>query len=172
MTQSVNTPPRFASKLLSWLLKDDWETPAGDFEEFYNQMVESEGGKIADRWYRRQVFLLIPERLFEKLLWSMVMFFSHLKVAIRTLRRHKWYAAINIGGLSVGLAACILIVLFVQDELSFDRFHTDSDRIVRILEARTIPDGGEQHFAYSFAPLGAVMKDELPGVEESVVGLT
>lgn len=172
MTQSVYTPPRFASKLLSWLLKDDWETPAGDFEEFYNQIVESEGGKIADRWYRRQVFLLLPERLFEKLLWSIVMFFSHLKVAIRTLRRHKWYAAINIGGLSVGLAACILIVLFVQDELSFDRFHADSDRIVRILEARSTPDGGEQHFAYSFAPLGAVMKDELPGVEESVVGLT
>lgn len=57
---------------------------------------------------------------------------NYLKVAIRNLFRHKGYALINILGLAVGLAASLLIVCYVADELSFDRFHAKGDRICRL----------------------------------------
>ena len=57
---------------------------------------------------------------------------NYLKVALRNLRRHKGYAFINILGLAVGLACCIMILLWVRHEMSYDRFHDNADRIVRV----------------------------------------
>ncbi|HZH00449.1 MAG TPA: ABC transporter permease, partial [Flavisolibacter sp.] len=56
---------------------------------------------------------------------------NYLKVALRYLAKHKGYTAINVFGLSVGVACCILIALFVKSEWSFNRFHAKSDRIYR-----------------------------------------
>jgi putative ABC transport system permease protein len=58
---------------------------------------------------------------------------NYLKIALRTLNRHRAYAFINLAGLAVGLAACLLIFLFVRDELSYDRFHDKADRIYRVV---------------------------------------
>lgn len=58
---------------------------------------------------------------------------NYFKVALRTLRRHPGYTAINVTGLAVGMACCLLILLFVRDELSYDRFHANADRIYRIV---------------------------------------
>ena len=57
---------------------------------------------------------------------------NYFKIGARNLRRHKGYTFINITGLAVGMACCLLIVLFVQDELSYDRFHEKADRIYRV----------------------------------------
>ncbi len=61
------------------------------------------------------------------------MFANYFKVAVRNLRRHPAYAFINVTGLAVGMTCCLLIVLFVRDELSYDRFHENADRIYRIV---------------------------------------
>jgi len=58
---------------------------------------------------------------------------NHLKVAIRNLFRQKFYSLINIFGLAIGLAICLLIITFVKDEWSFDQHHTKADRIYRTL---------------------------------------
>ena len=58
---------------------------------------------------------------------------NYLKVALRDLRRHKGYTILNVGGLTVALTAVLLIFLYVADELSFDQFHRDADRIYRIV---------------------------------------
>ena len=60
------------------------------------------------------------------------MFRNYLKVAVRSLLRHKAYAFINVLGLAVGIAASVLIFLYVKDETSYDRFHAKADRIYRI----------------------------------------
>ncbi|MEQ9377470.1 MAG: ABC transporter permease [Imperialibacter sp.] len=57
---------------------------------------------------------------------------NYFKVAIRNLLRHKAYSLINILGLSIGLTCCLLLFIYVQDELSYDKFHTKSDRIYRL----------------------------------------
>jgi putative ABC transport system permease protein len=60
------------------------------------------------------------------------MFRNYIKTAIRNLLRNKTYAAINISGLAVGIAACLLIGIYILHELSFDKFHAKADRIVRV----------------------------------------
>ena len=57
---------------------------------------------------------------------------NYLKIIIRNLRRHKTFGFINVAGLAVGMAACLLIFLYVADEVSFDRYHTNADRIFRL----------------------------------------
>ncbi len=60
------------------------------------------------------------------------MFKNYLKIAVRNLRKHKGYTFINIFGLAVGMTCCLLIMLYVQHELSYDRFHQNANRIFRI----------------------------------------
>lgn len=79
--------------------------------------------------------------------------------------RYKGYSLINIVGMTIGLAASILILLFVLDELSFDKFHKDSDRIYRISVQGKI-QGPEIHAAVSCNPIGPTLVKELPGVEQ------
>ncbi len=60
------------------------------------------------------------------------MFWNYLKIALRNLSRQKGYSAINIVGLTIGMAACLLMLLYIQHELSFDRFHSSADRMYRV----------------------------------------
>ena len=57
---------------------------------------------------------------------------NYLKTAIRNLWRFKGYTFINVMGLAIGMAACMLILLFVKDELSYDTYHENADRIYRV----------------------------------------
>jgi putative ABC transport system permease protein len=62
------------------------------------------------------------------------MFKNYLMVAFRNVRRQKGYSLINIFGLAIGMALCLLILIYVQDELSYDSFHEKADRIFRIMQ--------------------------------------
>ena len=63
---------------------------------------------------------------------------NYLTIAVRNLLRHKGYSAINVLGLAIGMASCVLILLYVQDELAYDQHHEKKDRIYRIAESATI----------------------------------
>jgi len=92
-----------------------------------------------------------------------ILVFNYLKVAFRRIRRHKGHSFINIAGLAVGMAACILMLIWVQDELSYDRFHKNASQIYRINTEDT--SGGKTFLlAGSPAPLGQAMVEELPEV--------
>ncbi|SDE06273.1 ABC transporter permease [Kordiimonas lacus] len=67
------------------------------------------------------------------------MFQNYISVALRNLIKHKLYSAINIVGLAVGLAACVLITLFVRDEMSFDTFWKDADKLYRMNTTFNVP---------------------------------
>ncbi len=58
---------------------------------------------------------------------------NHVRIFIRHIKRHKLYAFINISGLAVGMAACILILLFIQSEVSYENMHGKADRVYRAL---------------------------------------
>ena len=87
------------------------------------------------------------------------------KIAARQIFRQKGYSFINIAGLTIGMACCILIMLWVQDELSFDKFHTGADRIYLLGMAKEL-ETGEQIFAAQQAPMGPLVKESFPEVEE------
>ena len=57
---------------------------------------------------------------------------NYFKVAIRNILKYKFFSAINILGMTVGITACLLIILYVADELSYDRFHQNADRIYQV----------------------------------------
>jgi putative ABC transport system permease protein len=60
------------------------------------------------------------------------MFKNYLKVAFRNILKHKFFSIINILGMTIGVTACLLIALYVTDELSYDRFHDRADRIYQV----------------------------------------
>ncbi len=91
---------------------------------------------------------------------------NYIKIAIRNLLKHKTYSLINILGLSVGLAACLLIVIYVLDELQYDKYHTDADRIYRATIAARI-NGKELNATNTCTPLAATLAREIPEVEAS-----
>jgi len=90
---------------------------------------------------------------------------NYIKTAFRTLTKNKGFTAINVLGLALGLATCLLIVFYVFDELSYDRYNIKADRIYRVDEA--IRFGGNSN-TYAVAPpiLAATMKADFPEIEE------
>ncbi len=88
---------------------------------------------------------------------------NYLQVALRNLRNSKSYSTINIVGLAVGLACCIAIMLFVSDELSYDRFNSHADRIYRI-HFQAILNGKTLDFAGSAPPLAPTLVRDFPEV--------
>jgi putative ABC transport system permease protein len=94
------------------------------------------------------------------------MFSNHFKLAFRNLWKNKTFAAINIGGLAVGLTASLLLALFVLDELRFDTFHTNADRIVRVVFRANI-NGGTVKEPFAMPPTAAALKNDYPEVLET-----
>jgi putative ABC transport system permease protein len=91
---------------------------------------------------------------------------NYFKIAWRNLVRNRAFSAINITGLAIGLASCMLISLYVLDELSYDRFHEKGDRIVRVV-FKGIMQGGEMKEAHVMPPTAAALKADYPEVQES-----
>jgi putative ABC transport system permease protein len=92
---------------------------------------------------------------------------NYLKIALRNLLRHKVYTLINIGGLAVGMATCLLISLYVLDEISYDRFNEKADRICR-LDMDIKFGGSEKSYAVSPAPAGPALLQDYPFIENYV----
>jgi len=90
------------------------------------------------------------------------MFTNYFKVAIRNLSRNKLLTFVNITGLSIGLACVILILLFVKDEWSFDRFHKNGDQIYRLVQTTTDTSGQERRNGTSGLPQGPVFAAAIP----------
>ncbi len=92
---------------------------------------------------------------------------NHLKIAWRNLRKQRGLSFINIFGLATGLACCLLITLYVLDELSYDRYNAKADRIYRI--HTDIKFGGnDSQSAVSPDPVGPTLKQDYPQVEQFV----
>jgi len=89
---------------------------------------------------------------------------NYLKIALRTIRRHPSYSLLNISGLALGMASALLILLYVQDELSFDRYHDNSDRIYRIINL-DMDDGDYEGIAKVNGPWAQAAVEAVPEVE-------
>ena len=90
---------------------------------------------------------------------------NYLKIAYRTLLRYKAYTALNVLGLTLGLTCAILIYLMVSFHLSFDQFHSNADRVVRIVSYFNTPDG-EFYTPGVPAPLGGAARTEIAPLEK------
>jgi putative ABC transport system permease protein len=92
---------------------------------------------------------------------------NYIKTAFRSLLKNKGFTAINVLGLALGLATCLLIVFYVFDELSYDKFNVNADRIYRL--NNDIKFGGNANtYATAAAPVAAAIKGDFPEVEDVV----
>lgn len=160
-------PPRPAEWLLGRMAKKGEEFSAkGDFEEEFAAIAEERGSFLAAAWYWLQVMIYLPSFFKTATYWSFVMFNNYLKVALRNLRKNKGYAIINIAGLAAGMAVCILILLWVQDEASYDRFNTNTDQIYRVCFS-DLWSGNRVKFSSTPTGIGPALQQDFPEVIDS-----
>ncbi len=156
-------------KFAEWILKrtletDDRDHVLGDFDEFYLEIRQESGVVRALVWYWLQVLKSIPHFIRNFFYWRTIMIKANTVTALRNIRKHKGYSFINVVGLAVGMACCMVIFLYISNELSYDAHHQDADRIYRVMEYRKVPVG-EFRTASVAGPVATVLKDHFPQVE-------
>lgn len=162
-------PPRLAHWLFERSLHEvHLDEVLGDLEETYADKRDRLGPRRAQRWYWGQLVRSSPLFVLGTIYWSTVMLRNYLKIALRVLNKQKGYTLLNLAGLVLGLAPFIVVVLYIQHEMSFDRFHEKADQIYRIITDFRQPAGNNEvhegsaiRGSYLWAQM---LKDELPEV--------
>ncbi len=94
------------------------------------------------------------------------MLLNNIKIALRTSAKNRLFTVINVGGLAIGLAASLLLGLYVYSELSFDRFHQNADRMVRVVFRADI-NGGKVREPFAMPPVAAALRSDFPEVQNT-----
>lgn len=169
---SSKKPPKQALRFLRWFCRDDYlEEIEGNLLEMYEKQQAH-----APRWAKwqfvirvlfhfRPAFIRSTKGIYQTNHYDM--FKSYFTIAFRNLVGKKFYSTINIMGLSIGMICCMLIFLYVSHELSYDRFHTQADRIYRVVTDVKTPTE-TMNVGVTSAPMAASMKADFPEVEEMV----
>ncbi len=156
--------PRFPGRLLGMLMPYmDSPFLEGDFEELYYAVLEDKGRVRSYFWLWAQVLKSVPGFLRESYYGRMSMFKNYMKIAFRIFIRNKLYTIVNVFGLSIGFASAAFIFLYIQDELTYDSFHKNSDRIYRITGEMGNDDRIYRNPTTSF-PTAPLMKEEFPDI--------
>lgn len=143
----MNYPPKIFLRFFRWFchpkLRDSIE---GDLMELYEERIKETGKSKADLKFVADVFLLFRPGIIRptegyKKLNNYGMFKNYFKISFRYLIKNKSFTAINVFGLATGFLCFLLIVLYIQSELSFDLFHRDAKNIYRIIQHEQQEDG-------------------------------
>ncbi|MBV6647053.1 MAG: ABC transporter permease [Cyclobacteriaceae bacterium] len=164
-------PPRFFVKFLGWYCRDALqESILGDLEEQFDQDIEKSGINAANRrfawnvicFFRPGIIKSFDIELNKTIYISMLI--NYLKYSLRNIQKHKGFSAINALSLSIGIAACLVIFLFIQDEVSFDSMH--SKNVYRLCEVQSFPGTNTQKVALTMAGMGPTMTELFPEVSD------
>lgn len=169
------SPPHLADRLLKWFCAPHLlEEVQGDLHERFAHDVRVVGIQRANQRYWINVLHFLRPFAIKRqqsaysssYLLSPLMLRNYVKTSIRNLTKHKVSSLINLFGLTLGVTACLVIYLITNYELSYDTFHTDSDRIYRLVGESQYGKSGEKHpvgFIPNAVP-GAIRK-EIAGLE-------
>jgi len=150
-------PPRLASWLIQKMFPDRGGCSLlGDMIETYRYITEEKGIFYAQLWFWGQCIKAFPHFMVDESAWRINMFKNYVLVTLRNLRKNSVFSMLNILGLAVGMAVFILITLYLQYELSFDKYHDKAERIYRVIR---------EGKAFTPAPLGPELKEKIPEVE-------
>ncbi len=134
--KSMNKKP---PKIAGWLLRklsfyNNRYAIFEDIAEEYNNLRNKKGRLFAWLWFWGHTAASIFENVKLSFYRGIMMFENYLKVAIRNIIRRRLYSLINISGLAIGMTCAILIMIYVQYEIGFNRFHENADRVFRVNE--------------------------------------
>ncbi|MCP4728407.1 MAG: hypothetical protein GY863_25445 [bacterium] len=163
-----NRPPEIAERIFSLLISQkDREYFFGEIGREYKEKYTAKGRISASLWYWGQLIKSLPSIINDHFRGNFGMIKNHIKIAFRNMRRQKLNTFISVFGLALSMACCIIILIWVTNELSFDRFHEKSERIYRIANRSQVNDT-KVEYCLSPAPLAFTLKKDYPEVEECV----
>jgi putative ABC transport system permease protein len=170
-TNQPASPPRFALWLLEHFCAPHLaEYIEGDLYELFYKRTQVYGERKAKLLFIRDVLLLMRPNLLRKpatsstlSLFSMLP--SYLLTALRNMGKYKTYTAINVFGLTLSITSCLLILLYLQHELSYDKFHTNAKHVYRIVVDRQYSNGNMQQYATTSFPLGPALQKEFSQIQ-------
>ncbi len=163
------SPPKRPLQFLRWFCREDYlEEIEGDLMEVFEKQHEDSPRKAKWKFawsvirYFRPEFMKSFRNSYQ--LSTASMFRHHLLIAYRNFFRHKSSFLINLAGLSIGMAACLLILQYVSFQLSFDRFNENMGDLYRVVNDRY--QNGEliQHGTMTYSGVGKAMRDDFPEV--------
>ncbi|WP_436517059.1 FtsX-like permease family protein [Ekhidna sp. To15] len=168
MDKQRPTPPSWSTKFLAWFLKTDYyEDVQGDLEEEFQIKANSSNTINAKRWYTWQIIRLFKPSMIKEIEAQnsiekeTTMFKNYFKIGLRNLWKYKSSTVINVIGLSTGIAAFILIALFVKDEISYDRHHEHASDIYRVTVKNYTVDGDiSRQWAFASAGHASRLKED------------
>jgi putative ABC transport system permease protein len=158
-------PPRFPEwiiRRLAWA--EDRFSIRENLREEYAYIAETKGSLSADRWYWWHMIRALFPFIKFAIYWRFIMLKNYLKIVMRGMNKHKAYSFINIAGLAVGLACCILISLWINFEISFDRFHENCDDLYQIITEQPLPNGDFLFFPNTPGALAHALQAERPEI--------
>ena len=166
MKKKEISPPVLPYFILKILCLKDWRfSILGDFDEEFLERIESQGSRKAKRWYWQHFFASVPRIMKDMWIWRIVMFKNYLTIALRNIKKQKVFSLIKILGLSIALACCIWIYLFVKDEISYNKFHDNADSIYSVINT-------DNYYPYTYRnipiAMGPALKEYFPEIERSV----
>jgi putative ABC transport system permease protein len=157
------------SKLQRWMLtlttdEDMCSSIVEDLEYRFAQDRKNKGVFRAKILSTFQFFIIIGPLLIEFIFGGLAMLNNYIKIAFRNIKRHKGYSFINIFGLAIGMTVCLLMLMYVVNEISYDNFHKKKDRIYRInMDWGT--EGSKMKFAGTMPAVAPALNSEIPEVE-------
>jgi putative ABC transport system permease protein len=168
-------PPRLAQKLLLLFLRDELkEEVLGDLGENFDHDLKTRRPLIARLNYWKQVFLYLrPFALrtpaFGNLFINWIILGSYIKTSVRTVGRNKLFSGINIIGLAISMSVGLLLIAFIHDLLSYDRFNVNGNSIYRITSQAKFKDGYSDTFASTSVKIGREIHEKVSGVEDVAI---
>jgi putative ABC transport system permease protein len=162
------SPPKLARRLLLSFLRDDLaEEVLGDLDEKFYALVKKKSLIRAKLNYWYQVVNYVRPFALRKsnstYLNSYAMFENYFKIGWRNLSKQKMYSSIKIGGFAIGIAACLLIALFIRQELSYDIHYANGDRIYRVVRV----DGENSKGVHFPPPFANALQEDFPELEKA-----
>ena len=163
------SPPKWSTRILRTLIRGAYlEEIEGDLEEVFQDDLELHGPLAAKKHYNLGVLQAVRPNLIKRIKWLYQLRTSNsmtrtIRIALRSLLKFKGHSAINLVGLSIGLAIGALVLKYALDQFTYDEFHTKKDRIFKVVTASG--GGGLETNAW---PLGQHLVTNFPEVEAVV----
>jgi len=162
-------PPGILEYLLERVtLPDESESLLGDFAEVYSYTAQDSGRVYALSWYLYHLVKLVPTFISNTIEWSALMIKNYLKITFRTLRKHKGFTLINVVGLALSMAICLMIIIFIKDQKNSDRFHENKDRIGQLYMTDANLGWDVDGWANTPGTLAPYLLSNYPAIEDAV----
>ena len=176
MKKQRHHPPTWAQRFIAWYCKPELtEDLTGDLNEYFERNVRSIGARRAKLIYIIDAFKFFRSYTVRRpklinLFINWIMIGSYIKTSGRSLMRTKLFSSLNIIGLAISMSVGLLLIAFVLDLHSYDKFHKNGDRIYRITNVATFKgEQGSGKYPSTSIKTGKLIREKVTGIEEVAI---